>query len=113
MLNTDSLKNKRILIIGGTGTFGQAFTQYVLSKVPSCHIVIYSRDEYKQCLMKQSFSSYIQKGSLSFVIGYIRDVTRLKCTCNNIDYIVHVAAQKQVRGCGQLSNLQLSRQNNR
>lgn len=99
MLNIDSLQNKRILITGGTGTFGQAFTHYVLSKVPSCHIVIYSRDEYKQYLMKQSFFTYCQEGRLSFVIGDVRDVTRLKYACNNIDYVVHAAAQKQVPSC--------------
>lgn len=99
MLNTESLQNRRILITGGTGTFGQAFAHYVLSKVSSCHIVIYSRDEYKQYLMKQSFSDYYQEGRLSFVIGDVRDLTRLKCACNNIDYIVHAAAQKQVPSC--------------
>lgn len=99
MLRTESLQNKRILITGGTGTFGQALTRYVLSKIPSCHIVIFSRDEYKQYLMKQSFYTYFQEGRLSFVIGDVRDLNRLKHACVDIDYIVHAAAQKQVHSC--------------
>ena len=99
MLNLEILHNKRILITGGTGTFGQAFAKLLLSKVLDCHVVVYSRDEYKQYLMKQSFNNYYQEGRLSFIIGDVRDLSRLMFACNNINYIVHAAAQKQVPSC--------------
>ena len=52
------LNDKTILITGGTGSFGQKFTQMVFEKFKPKKIIIYSRDEYKQSLMKQKFNSH-------------------------------------------------------
>ena len=46
------LNNKTILITGGTGSFGKAFTKYVLENYDPKKIIIYSRDEFKQFLMQ-------------------------------------------------------------
>ena len=47
------LNNKSILITGGTGSFGKTFTREILTKFNPEKIVIYSRDEFKQDLMKK------------------------------------------------------------
>ena len=52
------LNNKTILITGGTGTFGKAFTSYVLEHYEPKKIIIYSRDEFKQWMMAKEFAEY-------------------------------------------------------
>ena len=49
------LNNKSILITGGTGSFGRAFTRYVLEHYEPKKIIIYSRDEFKQFNMQNAF----------------------------------------------------------
>lgn len=91
------LTNKSILITGGTGSFGNYFTQYILEHYNPKKIVIYSRDEYKQFIMANKFKDYQDK--LRFFIGDVRDEPRLKRALNGIDYVVHAAAMKQVPAC--------------
>ena len=52
------LNNKTILITGGTGSFGNAFTEYVLEHYNPKKIIIYSRDEYKQFIMSNRLNKY-------------------------------------------------------
>ena len=52
------LNDKTILITGGTGSFGSAFTRYILEHYSLKKIIIYSRDEYKQFLMAENFKKY-------------------------------------------------------
>ena len=52
------LNHKSILITGGTGSFGNAFTRYVLENYDPKKIIIYSRDEFKQLNMRESFKEY-------------------------------------------------------
>lgn len=91
------LKNKTILITGGTGSFGKCFTRYVLTNYEPKKIIIYSRDEFKQWMMANEFKEYEEK--LRFFIGDVRDVERLKRACEGVDYIIHAAALKQVPAC--------------
>ena len=84
---------KTILITGGTGSFGQTFTKYLLEKKKFKKIIIFSRDEQKQYLMNQKFKS---AKSLRFFIGDIRDQSRLEIATREADYIVHAAAIKHV-----------------
>lgn len=91
------LNNKSILITGGTGTFGKAFTQYVLEHYDPRKIIIYSRDEYKQFLMKEDFRPY--EGKLRFFVGDVRDKDRLVRAFEGVDYVIHAAALKQVPSC--------------
>ena len=91
------LNDKSILITGGTGSFGNEFTRYVLENYNPKKIVIYSRDEYKQFLMAEKFKEYSDK--LRFFIGDVRDENRLERAFNGIDYVIHAAAMKQVPAC--------------
>lgn len=91
------LNNKTILITGGTGTFGKAFTAYVLEHYDPKKIIIYSRDEFKQFIMKNEFQKYADK--LRFFIGDVRDKERLMRAFENVDYVIHAAAMKQVPAC--------------
>lgn len=54
------LNNKTILITGGTGSFGNAFTEYVLEHYNPKKIIIYSRDEYKQFIMSNRLKNIVQ-----------------------------------------------------
>ena len=90
------LNGKSILITGGTGSFGKAFTSTVLKKWPGIkRLVIYSRDEQKQFNMAHEYpvSKYPM---IRFFIGDVRDFERLKRACNDIDYVIHAAAMKHV-----------------
>lgn len=91
------LNNKTILVTGGTGSFGNAFTRYVLDNYDPKKIIIYSRDEYKQFVMRNSFKDYDDK--IRYFIGDVRDEARLKRALNGVDYIIHAAALKQVPAC--------------
>lgn len=91
------LSKKTILITGGTGSFGHHFVEYVLQHYRPKKIIIYSRDEYKQFLMENKYKNY--KKILRFFIGDVRDEKRLGMAMNNVDYVIHAAALKQVPAC--------------
>ncbi|WP_434303285.1 UDP-N-acetylglucosamine 4,6-dehydratase (inverting) [Clostridium botulinum] len=95
------LSNKVILITGGTGSFGKKFTEIILEEYNPQKIIIYSRDEFKQDLMKKEFLvKYPDKISkLRFFIGDVRDKDRLYRAFNGVDYVIHTAAMKQVPAC--------------
>ena len=89
----DMLNNKTILITGGPGTVGKAFVSYVLEHYEPKKLIIYSRDEFKQFLMKNEFQKYADK--LRFFIGDVRDKERLERAFEDVDYVIHAAAMKQ------------------
>jgi len=90
-------KNKSILVTGGTGSFGQKFTEIVLKRFPHIKkIIIFSRDEFKQFEMQKKFCKLDKKKKLRYFLGDIRDLRRFKIALNDIDYVVHAAAMKQV-----------------
>lgn len=91
------LNNKTILITGGTGSFGKKFTEMILEQYNPKKIIIYSRDEYKQSLLKQQFKDNLDK--LRFFIGDVRDKDRLYRAFDGVDYVIHAAAMKQVPAC--------------
>lgn len=84
---------KSILITGGTGSFGQAFTEYLLTNFQPERIVIYSRDEMKQWSMQNKFKG---QNTLRFFVGDVRDKERLQMAMRGIDLVVHAAAMKIV-----------------
>lgn len=91
-----SLKNKSILITGGTGSLGKALTSHILDHHPEVKkLVIFSRDEQKQFQMAQEFpvDKYPQ---IRFFIGDVRDKERLVRAFQHIDYVIHAAAMKHV-----------------
>ncbi len=90
------LNGKSILITGGTGSFGKAFTQTVLDRYPDVRrLVIYSRDELKQFEMAQTFPED-KYPAIRYFIGDVRDEPRLRRALEGIDIVVHAAALKQV-----------------
>lgn len=91
------LNNKSILITGGTGSFGKAFTRYALEHYDPRKIIIYSRDEFKQFIMQNEFKEYADR--LRFFIGDVRDKERLKRALEGVDFVIHAAALKQVPAC--------------
>ncbi len=95
------LNNKVILITGGTGSFGKAFTKYVLNNYDPKKIIIYSRDEFKQFIMQNDFKKEFPDkfNKLRFFIGDVRDLQRLTRAMEGVDYVVHAAALKQVPAC--------------
>ena len=87
------LSNSKILITGGTGSFGHTFIPMTLERYNPKQIVVYSRDEMKQWDMAQKFEG---DSRVKFVIGDVRDHAHLSRTLNGVDYVVHAAATKIV-----------------
>src|SRR5262249_41173517 len=88
-------KNKSILITGGTGSFGQTFARKLLSENECAKVIIFSRDELKQWEMKQA-DPIFSHPKIRYFLGDVRDVNRLTRAFNEVHYIVHAAALKQV-----------------
>ena len=94
-MNLD-LKNKTILITGGTGSLGKALTKYILENHKDVKkVIIFSRDEQKQFQMAQEFSN-IEYPQIRYFIGDVRDVDRLKRAFKGVDILIHAAAMKHV-----------------
>jgi UDP-N-acetylglucosamine 4,6-dehydratase/5-epimerase len=90
------LKDKSILITGGTGSLGKALTKHILKLSPEMkRLVIFSRDEQKQFQMAQEFPVDKYPG-IRFFIGDVRDADRLKRALKGIDFVIHAAAMKHV-----------------
>ena len=90
------LNKKSILITGGTGSFGKAFTRCLLKRYPNVNrLVIFSRDELKQFEMSQEFDIK-QYPAIRYFIGDVRDEARLRRALEGVDTVIHAAALKQV-----------------
>ncbi|MAV05677.1 MAG: UDP-N-acetylglucosamine 4,6-dehydratase (inverting) [Candidatus Pelagibacter sp.] len=90
------MNGKSILITGGTGSFGKAFTKFILKKYKKIkRLVIFSRDELKQSEMARTFSKD-EYPSIRYFIGDVRDLDRISRALNKIDIVIHAAALKQV-----------------
>lgn len=88
------LNSKSILITGGTGSFGNKFTEIVLGKYRPNKLIIFSRDEYKQFEMRKKFPE--GKYPIRYFLGDVRDLQRLHRAFHGVDIIIHAAALKQV-----------------
>jgi len=89
----DFLKNKTILVTGGTGSFGKNFVKYLLNNSEAEKIIVFSRDELKQSQMQLELN---RDDVLRFFIGDVRDLGRLQRAFNKVDIVIHAAALKQV-----------------
>ena len=90
------MKDKSILITGGTGSLGKALTKHILTNFPEIkRLVIFSRDEQKQFEMEQEFP-HSKFNQIRYFIGDVRDQERLERAFTDIDYVIHAAAMKHV-----------------
>jgi UDP-N-acetylglucosamine 4,6-dehydratase len=87
------LSNKKILITGGTGSFGNKFIPMTLKKYNPKELIIYSRDEMKQWDMAMNYNN---DSRVKFVIGDVRDSDRLIRSLEGVDIVIHAAATKIV-----------------
>lgn len=95
-----TLKDKTLLITGGTGSFGNAVLKRFLA-TDIGEIRIFSRDEKKQDDMRHEFQAKMPEvaDKISFYIGDVRDLASVKNAMHDVDYIFHAAALKQVPSC--------------
>jgi UDP-glucose 4-epimerase len=89
------IKNKTLLITGGTGSFGNAVLNRFLQTDHFSEIRIFSRDEKKQDDMRNQ----LQNDKLKFYIGDVRDYASVERAMRGVDYVFHAAALKQVPSC--------------
>jgi UDP-N-acetylglucosamine 4,6-dehydratase len=90
------MKNKSILITGGTGSLGKALIRHVLRKYPDVNkLIILSRDEQKQFQMAQEFPEDIYP-QIRYFLGDVRDEERLIRAFHGVDIVIHAAAMKHV-----------------
>lgn len=88
----ETLKNKTVMITGGTGSFGQSFVKKILKEKEVESVIVFSRDELKQFEMQANLDN--QK--VRFVLGDVRDYKRLLEVSTDVDVIIHAAAMKQI-----------------
>lgn len=92
------LNGKAVLVTGGTGSFGQRFTQLALERYKPRKLIIFSRDEQKQFEMRRAFP--LDKfPNIRFFIGDVRDKDRLRRAFDGVDVVIHAAALKHVPTC--------------
>ena len=90
------LNNKTVFITGGTGSFGKRFVKTIVKKFKKIKkIIIFSRDELKQYEMSLLYPPK-KYPNVRFLLGDIRDKDRLNFALNEVDYVIHAAALKQV-----------------
>lgn len=94
---TTTLAGSKILITGGTGTFGSAFLDKALAAGAE-EVRIFSRDEKKQYDMAQRYRKH---DNVHFFLGDIRDRRSIDSAMQGVDYVFHAAAMKQVPSCEQ------------
>jgi len=94
-MNNSIFDNARILITGGTGSWGQTLTRLMLEKHNPKEIIIFSRGELQQVLMQRKFKN----PKIKYIIGDVRDYEAVKFATRNVDYIFHMAALKHVPIC--------------
>ena len=89
------LKDKTILITGGTGSFGKRCAQYLLRYQPK-RLIIFSRDEQKHVNMRRNMFPADQFPQIRYFIGDVRDIDRLRRAFHGVDFVIHAAAMKHV-----------------
>ena len=93
-MQMSSLKSK-LLITGGTGSFGKAYLSKVINENLYSEIRILSRDEKKQDDLRRELNN----NKIKFYLGDVRDYKSVINAVDGVDYIFHAAALKQVPSC--------------
>ncbi len=86
----------KILITGGTGSFGGMAVKHLLADPKTERVVVFSRDELKQHVMRSEYKQDVESKRLDFIVGDIRDKEAVDNALCNIDVVFHAAALKQV-----------------
>ena len=90
------LTNKRVLITGGTGSFGKMFTKLIFQRFPGIkRLVILSRDEQKHYQLAMEYPEHKYE-AIRYFIGDVREESRLISAFEGIDIVIHAAAMKHV-----------------
>ena len=98
-MTKDFLKGKRVLITGGTGSFGQKCVELLQGKGLD-RIMVLSRDELKQSEMQQKWPDTQRVDSaMRYFVGDVRDKDKLLLAFKNVDMVIHAAAMKQIPAC--------------
>ena len=95
MFALNYLREKTILVTGGTGSIGKALVKEILKHEPRA-IRVLSRDEYKQYCFSRELGA---NSEVRFLLGDIRDKNRLRLAMDHVDYVFNAAALKQVPSC--------------
>src|SRR5688572_31871655 len=89
------LSGATVLLTGGTGSFGNAFIEHTLERWPDLTIRVFSRDELKQSELRERFGDT----NVRYMVGDVRNRTRMARAVQGCDFVVHAAAMKQVPAC--------------
>ena len=89
------MSNKKLLITGGTGSFGSTYLDKALKSKEFSQVIVFSRDEKKQDDLRKKLKSE----KIKFYLGDVRDVEAVNRVVQKVDYIFHAAALKQVPSC--------------
>jgi len=89
------INNKTILITGGTGSFGNAVVEKLLTVFKPRKVIVFSRDEKKQFDMGNKYNS----SKLKFILGDIREREVINYAMKGVNLVFHAAALKQVPSC--------------
>ncbi len=89
------LRNKNVLITGGTGSFGKACAYHLLQNDLANKVIIFSRDEWKQWQMQKSHPVF-SSSKVRYFLGDVRDKERLERAFCDVNIVIHAAALKQV-----------------
>lgn len=90
------LKNKTVLITGGTGSFGKKCAKFLLENSDVKRLIIFSRDEQKHVDMRRNLFPTDKYPQIRYFIGDVRDEARLRRAFKGVDFVIHAAAMKHV-----------------
>lgn len=97
MSNTNTfLENKKILVIGGTGSWGSELVKQLVHNYTPKEIRIFSRGEHKQVEMRHR---YFHAKNLRFIVGDVRDFLAVELAMSGVDIVFNLAALKHVPVC--------------
>jgi len=85
----------KLLITGGTGSFGSTYLKKALENNQFDEIFVFSRDEKKQDDLRKTLNS----SKINFYLGDVRDIESVNTVVRKVDFIFHAAALKQVPSC--------------
>ena len=88
-------KNKKLLITGGTGSFGNKMLTYFIENTEIEEVRVFSRDEEKQDRMRTT----IKDSRIKYYIGDVRNFESIHDALHGVDIVFHAAALKQVPSC--------------